>query len=94
MLAGILYERRHTYEISEFGGLAASMPVYAAFFLFVVLMHGPGWVQDPRNRFALAVALRETSFSGGALALAVSLTERWRERGRAGPARETSRRTQ
>ncbi len=37
MLAGILYERRHTYEISEFGGLASSMPVYAAFFLFVVL---------------------------------------------------------
>src|ERR1700687_6377729 len=37
MLAGILYERRHTYEISEFGGLATSMPVYATFFLFVVL---------------------------------------------------------
>src|SRR5204863_4701533 len=37
MLAGILYERRHTYEIVEFGGLASSMPVYAAFFLFVVL---------------------------------------------------------
>src|SRR5580693_6786966 len=37
MLAGILYERRHTYEISEFGGLAKSMPVYASFFLFVVL---------------------------------------------------------
>jgi NADH-quinone oxidoreductase subunit M len=37
MLAGMLYERRHTYEISEFGGLATSMPVYASFFLFVVL---------------------------------------------------------
>ena len=37
MLAGMLYERRHTYEISEFGGLASSMPVYASFFLFVVL---------------------------------------------------------
>ncbi len=37
LLAGILYERRHTYEISEFGGLASSMPVYAAFFLFIVL---------------------------------------------------------
>jgi NADH-quinone oxidoreductase subunit M len=37
MLAGILYERRHSYEISEFGGLASSMPVYAAFFLFMVL---------------------------------------------------------
>jgi NADH-quinone oxidoreductase subunit M len=37
MLAGILYERRHTYEISEFGGLATPMPVYASFFLFIVL---------------------------------------------------------
>ena len=34
MLAGILYERRHTYEISEFGGLATPMPVYSTFFLF------------------------------------------------------------
>jgi len=37
MLAGILYERRHTYEISEFGGLATPMPKYASYFLFVVL---------------------------------------------------------
>ncbi len=27
MLAGILYDRRHTYEIHEFGGLATPMPV-------------------------------------------------------------------
>jgi NADH-quinone oxidoreductase subunit M len=37
MLAGILYERRHTYDISEFGGLATPMPRYATFFLFIVL---------------------------------------------------------
>jgi NADH-quinone oxidoreductase subunit M len=37
MLAGILYERRHTYEISEFGGLATPMPVYATFFSFIML---------------------------------------------------------
>ena len=37
MLAGMLYERRHTYEITEFGGLATPMPVYATFFLFIVL---------------------------------------------------------
>ena len=37
MLAGILHERRHTYEIREFGGLAAPMPIYAASFLFIVL---------------------------------------------------------
>jgi NADH-quinone oxidoreductase subunit M len=37
MLCGILYERRHTYEISEFGGLATPMPRYATFFLVTVL---------------------------------------------------------
>jgi NADH-quinone oxidoreductase subunit M len=37
MLAGILYERRHTYEISEYGGLATPMPAYATFFLFITL---------------------------------------------------------
>ena len=51
------------------------------FFLFVVLMDAPSWARAPRNRFALALTLRELSFSGGALALAASLTEQWRERG-------------
>jgi NADH-quinone oxidoreductase subunit M len=37
MLAGILHERRHTYEINEFGGLASPMPVYAASYLVIVL---------------------------------------------------------
>jgi NADH-quinone oxidoreductase subunit M len=37
MLAGILYERRHTYEIADFGGLATPMPTYSTFFLFVML---------------------------------------------------------
>jgi NADH-quinone oxidoreductase subunit M len=37
MLAGILYERRHTYEMTEFGGLATPMPKYATLFLLTVL---------------------------------------------------------
>src|SRR5579862_5406778 len=37
MLAGVIFERRHTYEISEFGGLATPMPTYAALFSFIVL---------------------------------------------------------
>src|SRR4051812_26181767 len=37
MLAGIIYDRRHTYEISEFGGLATPMPAYAFIFLLVTL---------------------------------------------------------
>jgi len=32
LLVGFLYERRHTREIAEFGGIARPMPVYAAFF--------------------------------------------------------------
>jgi NADH-quinone oxidoreductase subunit M len=37
LLVGMLYDRRHTHDISEFGGLATPMPVLAAFFLFVSL---------------------------------------------------------
>src|SRR3954464_3026950 len=37
MLAGMLYERRHTYEIRNYGGLATPMPVYATFFLIITL---------------------------------------------------------
>jgi NADH-quinone oxidoreductase subunit M len=37
LLVGMLYDRRHTFEISEYGGLATPMPELAAFFLFVAL---------------------------------------------------------
>ncbi len=37
LLAGMLYDRRHTHLISEFGGLATPMPVLSALFLFVCL---------------------------------------------------------
>jgi NADH-quinone oxidoreductase subunit M len=37
MLAGMIYERKHTYEFKEYGGLATPMPVYATFFLLAVL---------------------------------------------------------
>jgi len=37
LLVGMLYDRRHTFEISEYGGLSTPMPHLAAFFLFVVL---------------------------------------------------------
>jgi uncharacterized membrane protein YphA (DoxX/SURF4 family) len=60
--------------------LSASL-LALTFFLFVALMDVPAWAQDPRDRFALALALRELAFSGGALALAASLTKQWRERG-------------
>jgi NADH-quinone oxidoreductase subunit M len=37
LLVGMLYERRHTREIADFGGIAASAPVYAGLFLIVAL---------------------------------------------------------
>jgi NADH-quinone oxidoreductase subunit M len=37
MLAGILYERRHTFDIADFGGLAHVMPTFATIFLIVTL---------------------------------------------------------
>ena len=37
LLVGFLYERRHTREISDFGGIAKRMPVYAAFFVFITM---------------------------------------------------------
>lgn len=60
--------------------LAASL-LALTFFLFVVLMEGPGWAQNPGDRFGLTVVLRELAFSGGALALAASLTAEKRKPG-------------
>jgi NADH-quinone oxidoreductase subunit M len=37
LIVGILYERRHTRLISEFGGLATPMPSFAAIFLIISL---------------------------------------------------------
>ncbi len=37
LLVGVIYERRHTRELSEFGGLASSMPWYAFFFVIATL---------------------------------------------------------
>jgi uncharacterized membrane protein YphA (DoxX/SURF4 family) len=60
--------------------LSASL-LALTFFLFVLLMDVPGWAQNPRDRIALTLALRELAFSGGALALAASLSEHSRQRG-------------
>ncbi|MBK6917347.1 MAG: NADH-quinone oxidoreductase subunit M [Deltaproteobacteria bacterium] len=37
MAIGVLYERRHTRLISEFGGLAKPMPIFAAMFMIAML---------------------------------------------------------
>ncbi len=37
LIVGIVYERRHTREISEYGGLSKVMPVYATVFLVMTM---------------------------------------------------------
>jgi len=36
LLVGVIYERTHTRDLSEFGGLGAQMPVYSGFFRLMV----------------------------------------------------------
>jgi len=37
LIVGLVYERRHTKEIAQFGGLASVMPIYATFTLVIFL---------------------------------------------------------
>jgi NADH-quinone oxidoreductase subunit M len=37
LLVGMLHDRRHTFEIAQFGGLSTPMPRFAALFLFISL---------------------------------------------------------
>lgn len=37
LLVGVIYERRHTRQLSEFGGLAKQMPWFATFFMIATL---------------------------------------------------------
>ena len=50
-------------------GLSASLTA-ALLFLFVLLIHLPNTLQEPKDRILLAVALRDSAFAAGALALA------------------------
>ena len=38
LAVGMLYDRRHTHEIKQYGGLATPMPVLMSFFLFISLV--------------------------------------------------------
>ena len=37
LMIGIMYERRHTRELADYGGLAGVVPVYSVFFIIAVL---------------------------------------------------------
>src|SRR5262249_41077882 len=37
LLVGVVYERRHTRMLADYGGIARTMPLYATFFVIAVL---------------------------------------------------------
>ena len=49
LLVGVIYDRRHTRMVDEFGGLAKVMPVYAA--LFVIVDDGAASASPGTNGF-------------------------------------------
>ena len=63
--------------------LAATL-LSAMLFSFVLLISGPKLLASPGDRFALAVLLRDSSFSGGALACALARATEWPKRGLTG----------
>ena len=50
LIVGLVYERRHTREISEYGGLWKVMPVFAVFFM-VMMLSSIGMPAIPGNGF-------------------------------------------
>jgi NADH-quinone oxidoreductase subunit M len=70
LLVGVIYERRHTRQIADFGGLAKVTPMYAAFFLIIVLssIGLPGL-----NGFVGELMIMAGTFTSKALGSAVPL---------------------
>ena len=72
LLVGVIYDRRHTRLVDEFGGLAKVMPVYAALFVIVDLrsrrrarhqrvhrrVHGHHAARSSRQRLGTSAASR------------------------------------
>jgi NADH-quinone oxidoreductase subunit M len=68
LLVGVIYERRHTRELAQFGGLWKVMPLYGAFMLIVALssMGLPG-LNGFIGEFAILLGAWGAGETGGAL---------------------------
>jgi uncharacterized membrane protein YphA (DoxX/SURF4 family) len=66
--------------INRCAGLASFL-LGIMFVLFEVLMHIPNILRFPHARVAWNIAMRDISFGGGALAMAVTYTQQWRTQG-------------
>ncbi len=71
---GVIYERRHTRELSEFGGLAKQMPLFSVFFVIIAFASAgvPGLVGFPGEFMILtgsatsyALTFDQLTFFGG-----------------------------
>lgn len=61
--------------LRKYSTLAATL-LGIMLFCFVAMIHIPDLAAAPRDRFALAILLRDSSFGAGALAFALSLAQR------------------
>ncbi|MCY4042355.1 MAG: NADH-quinone oxidoreductase subunit M [Candidatus Dadabacteria bacterium] len=75
MMVGMMYERRHSKKIADFGGVAAVMPVFAAFFiLFSLASAGLPLLSGFVGEFLVLLgAFRESYLSAGLAATGIVL---------------------
>lgn len=72
LLVGFIYERRHTREISEFGGLANVMPLYSTFFVITAMSSvGLPFLNGFVGEFMIMIGMWKSSI------LAVTATVNW-----------------
>ena len=72
LLVGFIYERRHTREISEFGGIANVMPLYATFFVITAMSSvGLPFLNGFVGEFMIMIGMWKSSI------LSVTATVNW-----------------
>ena len=69
LLVGMLYERRHTLMIADYGGVATPMPVLSSFFLFITLSSiGLPLLNGFVGEFLILLGVGQTSVTSAAIA--------------------------
>jgi len=77
LVGGALLAAALSFVVERVSTLAGTL-LGSMFLIFVLVMDLPAAVANPRDRFAIALALRELSFSAGAFALAsTQVKEGW-----------------
>ncbi|MGB5872503.1 MAG: NADH-quinone oxidoreductase subunit M [Bacteroidota bacterium] len=75
LLVGMLYDRRHTRMIADFGGIAKVMPVFAAFFMVVMLSSvGLPGLNGFVGEFLILLGAFKSSFLGSRVFSVVAAT--------------------